>query len=67
MKIIIFLALLSAYFGLLWATYRKGRSDERFSQDHCCSDCGDLREDNKDGMCIDCRRKLWGEIREDGK
>jgi hypothetical protein len=40
----------------------------RFERDKwaLCSDCGDLRSSadivERDGLCHDCRRKLWGEM-----
>ena len=36
-----------------WATWRLTGN---------CLDCGDTREN--DGLCHDCRQKLWGELEE---
>jgi len=59
-KVLVGIGCLLLYLLMLWTTYRKGQSEERYRQRYC-SDCGDDRE--QDGLCHDCRRKLWGEQR----
>jgi hypothetical protein len=62
-KVGIFALILAALmFGWSWMMYDKGRRDERFRQNYLCLDCGDFREDSSNKLCIDCQRKLWGEM-----
>jgi len=49
---------------LLVVTFLHGKHEERFNRTWVCTDCGDVSEDLEHGMCYDCRRKLYGEMRQ---
>ena len=57
-----FLGLAVMMIGFMLLGYHKGRRDERFDKRYCCSDCGDMRDDDIDGMCRSCRRQYYGEM-----
>lgn len=61
-EVLAFLVFAALLMGFMYLTYDKGRRDERFQKQYCCCDCGDLRDDDIDGMCRDCRRKYYGEM-----
>lgn len=54
--LVVFLVI---YLGMLAVSYIKGKKDGNFQATYC-SDC--LDELEHDGLCQDCRQKLYGEM-----
>jgi rubrerythrin len=60
--IVTWIVIVSGMAAILYATYRKGRNDERYDKKYLCPDCGEEKLHENDDQCPDCRRKLWGEM-----